>query len=243
MTIYRTANYDEMSRTAANIIAGQIRLKPDSVLGLATGSSPTGLYQNLIEWHQNPKITLDFSKITTINLDEYCGLGPQHPQSYRFFMNQHLFNHINIDKTHTFVPDGLEPDAQKACLCYDQAIAQAGGIDLQLLGLGNNGHIGFNEPGDAFPCGTHCADLTPSTVEANKRFFTCEADVPRQAYTMGIRNILQAKKILLIASGKAKADALHAALYGPVTPRIPASILQLHADVTIVADEEALGGC
>ena len=235
MTIYKAKDYQDMSRKAANIISAQIIMKPDCVLGLATGSSPVGLYQQLIKWYE--KGDLDFSKVTTINLDEYVGLSPTNTQSYRYFMDENLFNHVNIDKSRTFVPNGLELDADKAC---NHIIAQSGGIDMQLLGLGNNGHIGFNEPGSAFECETHCIHLTPSTIEANRRFFNSEQDVPRMAYTMGIKNIMQARKILVIVSGEAKAKALKEALYGPVTPFMPASVLQLHTDVTIVADEAAL---
>lgn len=238
MIIYKAKNYQDMSRKAANILSAQIIMKPDCVLGLATGSSPVGLYQQLVEWYK--KNDLDFSKVTSVNLDEYKGLGPDSEQSYRYFMNSNLFDHVNIDKSRTFIPNGLELDTEKACREYNEIIAQAGGIDLQLLGLGNNGHIGFNEPGAAFERETHCVDLTESTIEANKRFFAGEADVPRQAYTMGIKSIMQAKKILLIASGKSKAQALKKALYGPITPLLPASVLQLHSDLTVVADEEAL---
>ena len=239
MNIIRVKDYEEMSRRAAAIISAQILLKPDCVLGLATGSSPEGLYQNLIRQYENKE--LDFSRVTSVNLDEYKGLAPDHEQSYRRFMNDHLFDHVNIDKARTFVPDGLNEDSEKACLEYDQLIARTGGVDLQLLGIGNNGHIGFNEPADAFACGTHCVELTQSTIDANKRFFASEDLVPRYAYTMGIRNIMEAKKILLIVSGKEKAEALKAALTGPVTPKVPASVLQLHRDVVVVADEDALG--
>ena len=188
MVIYKAKNYQDMSRKAANIISAQIIMKPDCVLGLATGSSPVGTYKQLIEWYN--KGDLDFSKVTSINLDEYKGLSPENDQSYRYFMNYNLFNHVNIDKSRTFVPDGLESDSQKACDVYNEIIRQQGGIDLQLLGLGHNGHIGFNEPGAAFEKETHCVDLTESTIEANKRFFASEDDVPRQAYTMGIMFII-----------------------------------------------------
>ena len=238
MVIYKAKNYQDLSRKAANIISAQIIMKPDCVLGLATGSSPIGTYKQLIEWYN--KWDLDFAKVTTINLDEYKGLGPDNDQSYRYFMNTNLFDHVNIDKARTFVPDGLEPDPQKACAAYNEIIRSHGGIDLQLLGLGRNGHIGFNEPGAAFEKETHCVDLTESTIEANKRFFASEDDVPKQAYTMGIKNIMQAKKILLIAGGEEKAEALKNSLYGPITPSVPASILQLHNDVTVIADEAAL---
>ena len=238
MIIYRAKDYQDMSRKAANIISAQIIMKPNCVLGLATGSSPVGTYRQLIEWYN--KGDLDFSHVTSINLDEYKGLSPENDQSYRYFMDTNLFNHVNIVKAHTFVPNGLEVNSEKACTDYNHTIATSGGIDLQLLGLGHNGHIGFNEPGAAFERETHCVDLTESTIEANKRFFASEEEVPRQAYTMGIKNIMQAKKILVIVSGADKAQILEKVLHGPITPEVPASILQLHNDVTIVADEAAL---
>ncbi|MCI9490735.1 glucosamine-6-phosphate deaminase [Lachnospiraceae bacterium 48-42] len=237
MVICKASDYKDLSRKAANIIAAQMILKPDCTLGLATGSSPVGTYEQLIERFKDGD--LDFSRITSVNLDEYKGLAPDNDQSYRYFMNTNLFNHVNVDKAHTFVPDGLEPDAEKACREYDEIIENVGGIDLQLLGLGHNGHIGFNEPADSFSKGTNCVDLTESTIEANKRFFESEADVPRQAYTMGIRTIMLAKKILVVVSGKDKAEILKKVVCGPVTPEVPASVLQLHPDVTIVADSEA----
>lgn len=238
MKIYRTKDYDEMSKKAAHIIAAQIVLKPDCVLGLATGSTPVGTYKNLVEWYKNGD--LDFSTLSSCNLDEYRGLSPENDQSYRYFMNTNLFDHVNIRKDHTFVPDGLQENSDQACQMYEQIIRDLGGIDLQLLGLGHNGHIGFNEPAEDFPKITHCVDLTESTIQANKRFFEKESDVPRQAYTMGIGTIMRAKKILLVVSGKDKAETVAKAFFGPVTPEVPASILQLHEDVTIVADEAAL---
>lgn len=238
MNICKAKDYKDMSRKAANIISAQVIMKPDCVLGLATGSSPIGTYAQLIEWYK--KGDLDFSQVTSVNLDEYKDLGPDNDQSYRYFMNTNLFNHINIDKTRTFVPDGLEADSEKACKEYNETIERVGGIDLQLLGLGHNGHIGFNEPADSFARFTHCIDLTESTIEANKRFFESEADVPRQAYTMGIGNIMSAKKIVVVVSGKDKAKILKKVVYGPITPQVPASILQLHPDVVIVADEDAM---
>ena len=238
MKIYKTKNYEEMSKKAAHIIASQVILNPDCVLGLATGSTPVGTYKNLIEWYNNGD--LDFSQITSCNLDEYRGLSGEHDQSYRYFMNHNLFDHVNIRKECTYVPDGLEEDSDKAARDYDQIIADQGGIDLQLLGLGHNGHIGFNEPADEFPKGTHVVDLTESTIQANKRFFASEADAPRQAYTMGIGTIMSAKKILVVVSGEDKAEILNKVINGPITPQVPASILQLHPDVTIVADEAAL---
>ena len=238
MKIYRTKDYDEMSKKAAHIIAAQIVLKPDCVLGLATGSTPVGTYKNLVEWYKNGD--LDFSTLSSCNLDEYRGLSPENDQSYRYFMNTNLFDHVNIRKDHTFVPDGLQENSDQACQMYEQIIRDLGGIDLQLLGLGHNGHIGFNEPAEDFPKITHCVDLTESTIQANKRFFASIDDVPKQAYTMGIGTIMKAKKILLVVSGSDKAQILHDVLCGPVTPHVPASVLQLHNDVIVVADEAAM---
>lgn len=238
MRIIQAENYQKMSRQAANILSAQIILKPDSVLGLATGSSPIGLYRKLVEWYE--KGDLDFSQVRTVNLDEYKGLGPDHTQSYRYFMNENLFHHVNIDRKNTFVPNGLAEDAEAECARYDQVIGQMGGIDLQLLGIGHNGHIGFNEPGEVYTKGTHCVALTESTLQANARLFDRPEDVPRYAYTMGIASIMQAKKILLIASGEEKAEILQRAFYGPITPKVPASILQLHPDVTLIGDKAAL---
>lgn len=238
MKIYKTKDYDAMSRKAASVIAAQMTLKTDSVLGLATGSTPVGTYKQLIQWYQEG--ILDFSDITSVNLDEYRGLSPESDQSYRYFMNHNLFDHVNIKKECTYVPDGLEADSETACRKYDEIIEHVGGIDLQILGLGHNGHIGFNEPGDIFEKTTHCVDLTESTIEANKRFFEKEEDVPRQAYTMGIQTIMKAKMILLLVSGEGKAQILRDVICGPVTPKVPASILQMHPNVIIIADEAAL---
>ncbi len=238
MQIIKTRDYDHMSRMAANIIAAQVIMKPDCVLGLATGSTPVGTYEELVRRYD--KGELDFSTVTSINLDEYKGLSPENDQSYRYFMNTHLFSHVNIDPEKTYVPNGLEPDSEKACAAYNAVIRQAGGIDLQLLGLGHNGHIGFNEPSDIFEKETHCVDLTQSTIDANSRFFASMDEVPKQAYTMGIGTIMQAKKVLVVVSGKAKAQIVKDAFFGPCTPQVPASILQLHSDVILVGDEEAL---
>ncbi len=238
MVICRAKNYNELSRKAANMICAQIIMKPNCVLGLATGSSPIGVYKQLVKWFK--KGDLDFSKVSSVNLVEYKGIRTEDKQSYRYFMESNLFHHVNIDKSRTFVPDGLEPNSTKACQEYDEIIEKLGGIDLQLLGLGHNGHIGFNEPSPVFSCGTNCVDLTASTIEANKRFFTSEADVPRQAYTMGIGSIMKAKKIVIVVSGEDKASILDKVINGPVTPEVPASILQLHRDVIIAADEDAL---
>lgn len=226
-----------MSRKAANIISAQIITKPDCVLGLATGSSPIGTYDQLVEWYE--KGDLDFSKVSSVNLDEYRGLDHSHDQSYYYFMHEHLFDRVNIDPANTNVPDGTEPDAEKECRRYEELIASYGGVDLQLLGLGHNGHIGFNEPAPVFDKATHCVDLTESTIEANKRFFASADDVPKQAYTMGIGTIMKAKKILVVVSGADKADIVAKAFYGDVTPEVPASVLQFHPDVTVVVDEAA----
>ena len=238
MKIYEAKNYEEMSRKAASILASQITLKPDSVLGLATGSTPIGLYDCLVDWYE--KGDLDFSQIKTVNLDEYKGLNKENDQSYYYFMHKHLFDRVNINPENTNVPDGTEMDSEKECTRYEEVIRSMGGVDIQLLGLGNNGHIGFNEPDSSFAKMTHCVDLTESTIEANKRFFASADDVPRQAYSMGIGTIMRAKKILLVANGEAKADALAKCLFGPVTPEMPGSILQFHNDVVVVADSAAL---
>ena len=183
---------------------------------------------------------LDFSGVSTANLDEYKGLDRENDQSYYYFMHKHLFDRVNIDAARTNVPDGMEPDSDKECRRYEDLIASLGGLDLQLLGLGHNGHIGFNEPAEVFDKETHCVDLTESTIEANKRFFASADDVPRQAYTMGIGTIMRAKKILVVASGEDKAEIVAKAFFGDVTPSVPASILQMHPDVTVVADAAAL---
>lgn len=238
MKIYKAKDYKDMSRKAANIISAQVIMKPNCVLGLATGSTPIGTYDQLVEWYN--KGDLDFSEVTTVNLDEYKGLPRTNDQSYYYFMHQHLFDRVNIDPERTNVPNGMEPDAEKEYGRYEELIRSLGGVDLQLLGLGHNGHIGFNEPGEAFEKETHCVDLTESTIEANKRFFASADDVPKQAYTMGIKTIMQAKKILIVVNGENKADIVERAFFGPVTPEVPASILQLHNDVTLVGDEAAL---
>lgn len=238
MHIYKAKDYNEMSRKAANIISAQIIMKPDAVLGLATGSSPIGTYKQLIDWYN--KGDLDFSEIRSVNLDEYKGLDASNPQSYAYFMRHNLFDSVNIKLENTNIPNGLETDIEKECTRYNNIIKSLGGIDLQLLGIGNNGHIGFNEPGEAFEKETHCVKLTENTIQANARFFSSIGEVPTHAYSTGIKNIMQARSILLIASGEAKAEAIYQALFGPITPTVPASILQLHNNVSIVADEAAL---
>lgn len=236
--IYKAKDYKDLSRKAANIISAQIIMKPNCVLGLATGSSPVEVYKQLVEWYK--KGDLDFREVHTVNLDEYKGLSGTNKESYRYFMNTNLFNHVNIDIHNTNVPDGLAADDAAECRRYNELIHSLGGIDLQLLGLGHNGHVGFNEPGGAFEKSTHVVNLTENTIQANARLFEHIEDVPKQAFTMGIKSIMQAKKILLIASGEDKADIVRDAFFGPVMPQIPASILQIHSDFTIVADEAAL---
>lgn len=232
----QTKTYEQMSRTAANIISAQVILKPDSVLGLATGSSPVGIYKQLIEWYK--KGDIDFSRTISVNLDEYLGLGAKDPQSYRFFMQQNLFDHINIKPENTFVPNGKAKDIAAECEGYDKRILSLGGIDLQLLGIGLDGHIGFNEPDEVFTKNTHVVELHKSTVEANSRFFESSEMVPKKAITVGMISIMQAEKIVLVANSKNKEEILHKALEGPITPKIPASLLQLHSDLTVVFSEE-----
>ena len=237
MRVIKGKDYKDMSRKAANIISAEIITKPDCVLGLATGSSPIGIYENLVHWYEQDD--LDFSQVTSVNLDEYKGLPKENDQSYDYFMHEYLFNKVNIKPENINIPNGMEEDSEKECARYNQVLEDLGGVDLQLLGIGHNGHIGFNEPGEAFEKETHCVDLTESTINANKRFFEKEEDVPRQAYTMGIKSIMKAKKILLVATGANKADAVAAMVNGPVDPVCPASVLQNHADVVVIVDEAA----
>ena len=238
MRIIRTKNYNEMSRKAAAIIAAQVIHKPDCVLGLATGGTPVGTYKNLVEWYKSGD--LDFSEVSTVNLDEYRGLPREHRESYWSFMHRNLFDHVNIPQDRINLPDGTNMDADAECKRYDAVIASMGGVDLQLLGIGHDGHIGFNEPSDAFDMGTHCVDLTEETIEANKRFFASRDEVPRQAYTMGTHTIMSARKVLMIVSGRDKSEIIKKAFFGPVTPHVPASILQMHPNFVLVADEDAL---
>lgn len=239
--IVRARDYTDMSRKAANIISAQVILKPNCVLGLATGDSPIGTYDQLIDWYK--KGDVDFSQVSTYNLDEYFGIADDDPQSYHYFMNKHFFDHINIDPKNVHVPAGSNTDVDEVCASFDKMVADAGFCDLQLLGIGRNGHIGFNEPDDVFSKGTHCVNLTESTIEANSRLFEREEDVPRRAYTMGVQTIMNARSILVVANGEKKARAVHDMCFGPVTPQCPASILQLHTNVTVVADDEALALC
>ncbi|MCD8143175.1 MAG: glucosamine-6-phosphate deaminase [Clostridiales bacterium] len=238
MKILSARDYDHMSRQAANILSAQVILKPDCVLGLATGSSPIGTYRQLVDWYR--KGDIDFSQVRTVNLDEYVGLDAANDQSYSYFMRRHLFDQVNIDLANTNVPCGTNLNAEEECARYDAIIQGMGGIDLQLLGLGPNGHIGFNEPDDYFPKSTHKVALTDTTIQANKRFFEREEDVPRFAYTMGISDIMQAQRVVMVVSGAGKAEIVKRAFFGPITPQVPASILQLHKDFILVADEAAL---
>lgn len=237
MKIYETKDYEAMSRKAAEIIAAQVVTKPDCVLGLATGSTPIGIYSLLSRWCAGGHVS--FSGVSTVNLDEYLGLDGGHVQSYRYFMQTNLFEHIDVPAEHTHLPSGTAPDPEAECRRYEELIASLGGADLQLLGLGHNGHIGFNEPGGAFVLSTHVVDLTESTIRANSRLFSHIDEVPRQALTMGVGAIMGAKRILMAVSGADKAEAVYQAFAGPVTPQVPASILQLHPDVILVGDQAA----
>jgi len=238
MKIISASDYQSMSRKAANIISAQVILFPTSVLGLATGSTPLGVYKQLIEWYR--KGDVDFSGVRTVNLDEYCMLPPEHPQSYRYYMDHNFFQQINLRHENTHLPNGLAEDYEAECRRYDRLIAGLGSIDLQLLGIGITGHIGFNEPTDAFDKMTHRVKLNQKTIDANSRFFKDLDEVPKYAVTMGIKSIMQAKKLLLVANGLVKAEILEQALFGPVTPEIPSSIIQLHPNLTVVADKTAL---
>ena len=236
MKIVVSENYEEMSRVGADYIIKQLNKKPDSVLGLATGSTPMGMYKCLIEAY---KKGLDFSKAVTFNLDEYYGLSSEHPQSYRYFMDVNLFNHVNINKANIHIPSGLSKNIESECVKYDEEIAKAGGIDLQVLGIGRNGHIGFNEPGDSLMVMTHITDLTSDTIAANSRFFNSADEVPKKAVTMGLGTIMKAKKIILLASGKDKAQAIAKLSEPLVDTDMPASVLQLHTDVVVIVDKDA----
>lgn len=238
MKIYVSDDYKGMSRKAANIVSAQVILNPACVLGLATGSTPIGMYQQLIDWYN--KGDLDFSQVKSVNLDEYVGLAPTHDQSYRYFMQHNLFDHVNIDPANTNVPNGLASDPEAECQRYNEVIRSMGGIDIQVLGMGHNGHIGFNEPGEAFELETHVVDLTERTIEANARFFASKDEVPKRAITMGIKSIMQARQILVVVSGEDKAEIVKKAFFGPVVPQVPASILQMHPNVVLCGDKAAL---
>ena len=237
MKILVVKNYDEMSKVAAKELAEIISKKPEATLGLATGGTPVGMYKELIDMHKNN--SLDFSKVTTVNLDEYVGLSGEHDQSYRYFMDSNLFNHVNIRKEYTYVPSGLAEDMLKECVNYDKRIEELGGIDVQVLGIGSNGHIGFNEPSDTLSLGTHVTDLAESTIEANSRYFASKEEVPTKALTMGLGAIMKAKKILLMVSGESKAEIMDKVVNGKITTQVPASFLQMHKDVVLIIDEDA----
>lgn len=237
MKILVVKNYDEMSKVAAKELAEVISKKPESILGLATGGTPVGMYKELIDMHKNEE--LDFSKVTTVNLDEYVGLSGEHDQSYRYFMDSNLFNHVNIRKEYTYVPNGLAEDMHQECVNYDKRIEELGGIDVQVLGIGSNGHIGFNEPSDTLSLGTHVTDLAESTIEANSRYFASKEEVPTKALTMGLGAIMKAKKILLMVSGESKAEIMDKVVNGKITTQVPASFLQMHKDVVLIIDEDA----
>lgn len=238
MLVLIKRNYEEMSKAAADIVEKQIRLKPDSVLGLATGSTPVGTYKELINRHKGNG--LDFSKITTFNLDEYVGLPPSHDQSYHYFMEENLFKNINVRKGNIYIPAGIETDIEQFCCWYEEKIEEFGGIDLQVLGIGSNGHIAFNEPGSSLGSRTRIKTLTRKTREDNARFFKSMDEVPKFAITMGVGTIMEAKKLLLLANGKGKAEAIKNVVEGPITAQAPATIVQYHPDAVIVADEDAV---
>lgn len=237
MRILVCKDYDAMSQKAAQMILSQITLKPNCVLGLATGSTPIGMYENLVRMYQQGIV--DFSEVQTFNLDEYLGLLPTNQQSYHYFMNNHLFNHVNINKNHIHIPNGMADSIDEECQRYDQLIEEAGGIDIQVLGIGNNAHIGFNEPTINFEKGTHIVELDESTRKANARFFNHMDEVPKRAITMGTGSIFKSRKIMLLATGANKAQAIYDTVYGKVQPEVPSSILQFHNDIVLILDEEA----
>ncbi|KHM51813.1 glucosamine-6-phosphate deaminase [Anaerovibrio lipolyticus DSM 3074] len=237
MRVLITDSYDQMGLEAAKIVAGQIYLKPNSVLGLATGSTPLSMYERLVAVHRT--VGLDFSEVTTFNLDEYIGMGPDNPQSYHYFMQKHFFKHINIKPENVHIPNGMAQDVIAEGERYEQLIAAKGGIDLQVLGIGQNAHIGFNEPDVKFAATTHKVELDEETILANSRFFNNVDEVPRYAISMGIKTIMMAERVILLANGRNKARAVYKAVCGDVTPEAPASILQLHRDVVVILDKEA----
>lgn len=237
MRIIVTENYEELSKKAADMVASQLILKPKSVIGFATGGTPIGMYREIVKMYSEGKFT--FREVTTFNLDEYYGLDRDNPQSYYFYMMEHLFKHVDIDKNKINIPNGRAEDIEKECLEYEEKIEKAGGIDLQILGIGKNGHIGFNEPDVKFEAKTHLVRLDEDTIKANSRFFNSIEEVPTMAISMGIKTIMHARKIILLASGKEKADIIEKMVNAPITPDVPASILQLHPDVTLILDKEA----
>lgn len=237
MLVYIKKDYEEMSKASAQIVAALLRKKPNCVLGFATGSTPLGLYRELIRMHQREG--LDFSKITTFNLDEYVGLPPEHDQSYHYFMWENLFKHINVDRRFVHIPMGMAQNIEAHCEWYEEQIEKAGGIDLQILGIGANGHIAFNEPGSSLGSRTRIKTLTGTTREANARFFKNPHEVPKYAITMGVGTIMDAKHVLLLANGATKAEAIAATCEGPITAMWPATIVQMHRLATVLVDQAA----
>ncbi|OHB81512.1 MAG: glucosamine-6-phosphate deaminase [Planctomycetes bacterium RBG_16_64_12] len=231
--------YEQLSRAAAKTVAKTLNSKPNAVMGLATGSTPLGLYQELVRMHKEEG--LDFSQVTTFNLDEYVGLPNNHPQSYHYFMSENLFNHVNIPRQNVYIPSGTTDNYEAFCKWYEQRIVDCGGIDLQVLGIGTDGHIAFNEPSSSLGSRTRIKTLAKQTIEDNARFFDNPDDVPVYAITMGVGTILEARKIILLASGESKAEAIAAAIEGPVTSMCTASALQLHADTIFFLDRAAAG--
>jgi len=237
MLIIVKDSYDAVSGTAAGIVRDLIRIKPDCVLGLATGSTPLGLYRELVRMHREEG--LDFSRVVSFNLDEYVGLPPGHDQSYHYFMQTNLFAHINIHPGNVYMPDGMSDDIEKSCERYEDEIVRRGGIDLQILGIGRNGHIAFNEPGSSLGSRTRVKTLSAATIRDNRRFFSDHDRIPRYAITMGIGTIMDARALLLLASGTNKADAIAATIEGPITAMVPATMVQMHRKATIILDREA----
>lgn len=237
MRVIIVKDYKELSRKASSILASQLILKPESVLGLATGSTPIGTYEELVKMYKQGVIS--FTSAITFNLDEYYGLDSKNPNSYRYFMNEMLFNHVDINKNNIHIPNGLAKNVQIECDSYEDMIKEQGGIDMQLLGIGRNGHIGFNEPDIKFEATTHLVNLDEDTIYANSRFFNNIEEVPKQAISMGIKTIMHSKKIVLLACGEEKAQIVYDTIHGKITPELPASVLQLHPDVIVIADEAA----
>ena len=237
MEVIVKESYKEISALAAQMIAGIVRSKPDAVLGLATGSTPLGTYEELIRLHKEEG--LDFSQVTTFNLDEYVGLPGDHPNSYRYYMNDNLFNHINIDKERTHLPDGMAEDIERSCQLYEEAIAAAGGIDLQFLGIGTNGHIAFNEPGSSHNSRTCVGALDERTISDNARFFNNRDEVPRYAITMGIGTIMDSRALILLANSEKKADSIARTVEGPITAEVPSTFIQRHRRATVIIDKPA----
>ncbi len=237
MRIIIKDNYEQISKQAALLVSSMVRLKPDTVLGLPTGGTPKGMYDRLIEMNKNDEI--DFSEVKTFNLDEYYRINPDNPQSYHYYMKNNFFNHINIKKENYNIPDGTAEDVKKECLNYEKKIKESGGIDLQILGIGSNGHIGFNEPGKQLNTATHLINLTQKTIEDNSRFFESEEEVPTQALTAGMSTILKSRKIILLASGENKAEAIKKTTNNKITTKVPSSLLQTHPDMTLIIDKEA----